>query len=109
MITIKEISFILLAMLMLTSQISADAGTSGYTPDSWWPSEWGPDDELGALNRLDSQKVLQAAALVKEGVIYDMTRIYSEDMPLFNLTPGDLIQIRHRIIAGDGHFSALPF
>jgi kynurenine formamidase len=88
MIPIKKVSFTFLILLMLTNLTSADSGTSGYTPDSWWPSEWGPDDELGALNRLDSQKVLQAAALIKQGVIYDMTRIYSEDMPLFNLTPG---------------------
>ena len=88
MIAIKEISFVFLVMLLLTNPTSADSGTAGYTPDSWWPSEWDADDELGALNRLDNKKVLQAAALIKNGVIYDMTRIYSEDMPLFNLTPG---------------------
>ena len=33
-------------------------GTAGgvsaqdYTRKQWWPSEWGPDDQLGALNRL---------------------------------------------------------
>ena len=83
-----KISSIFLLMLLLTNQISADSVTAGYTPDKWWPSEWGAEDQLGALNRLDTGKVLQAAAMIKQGVIYDMTRVYSEDMPLFNLTPG---------------------
>jgi kynurenine formamidase len=58
-----------------------------YVPERWWPSEWGADDQLGALNRLDADKVLRAASLIQRGVIYDMTRVYSEDMPLFSLTP----------------------
>ena len=60
---------------------------ASYTPERWWPSEWGADDQLGALNRLDAAKVLGAASLIERGVIYDMTRVYSEDMPLFSLTP----------------------
>lgn len=74
-----------LALLVNTSVAAEDTG--GYTPDTWWPSEWGKDDQLGALNRLDNRKVLEAAALMEHGEIYDMTRVYSEDMPLFSLTP----------------------
>ena len=57
------------------------------TGEKWWPSEWGPDDQLGALNRLTPAKVLAAASLIKEGKIYDMGRVFEEDMPLFDLTP----------------------
>ena len=35
-----------------------------YSADNikkWWPSEWGADDQLGALNRLSPEKVLAAA------------------------------------------------
>ena len=53
----------------------------------WWPSEWGVDDQLGALNRLTPAKVLAAARLITEGKIYDMGRVFEEDMPLFDLTP----------------------
>ena len=53
----------------------------------WWPSEWGADDQLGALNRLTPAKVLAAAGLITEGKIYDMGRVFEEDMPLFDLTP----------------------
>lgn len=79
---------VLLLVLMFKVRAGAEEGTAGYTPESWWPSEWGAEDQLGALNRLDNAKVLQAAALIRQGTVYDMTRVYEEDMPLFNLTPG---------------------
>lgn len=54
----------------------------------WWPSEWGAEDQRGALNRLTPDRVLAAARLVTRGKIYDLGRVVEEDMPLFNLTPG---------------------
>ena len=53
----------------------------------WWPSEWGADDQLGALNQMTPMKVLAAARLITEGKIYDMGRVIEEDMPLFDLMP----------------------
>ena len=38
----------------------------------WWPSEWGPEDQRGPINRITPRKVLQAAGLVKEGKIYQL-------------------------------------
>jgi kynurenine formamidase len=64
------------------------AAADEYLLKKWWPSEWGADDQLGAMNRLTPAKVLEAAALIKSGSVYDMTRVYEEDMPLFDLTPG---------------------
>ncbi len=49
----------------------------------WWPSEWGPEDQRGAINRITPRKVLQAAGLVKEGKIYQLGRVYEPGMPLF--------------------------
>ncbi len=49
----------------------------------WWPSEWGPDDQRGALNRLGPQHVLKAISLIKEGKIYKLGRVYEHGMPLF--------------------------
>ena len=62
-------------------------------PD-WWPSEWGPDDQRGAANRITPAKVLEAAALIERGEIYSLGRVYERGMPLvgnrhFSLTiPG---------------------
>lgn len=72
---------------ILVLGIAAPPAGAGSLPKQWWPSQWGPDDQLGALNRLTPAKVLEAASLIRAGVVYDMTRVYEEDMPLFNLTP----------------------
>lgn len=48
----------------------------------WWPSEWGPDDQRGAMNRITTEKVLGAANLVKKGDIYQLGRLYEQGMPL---------------------------
>ncbi len=58
--------------------------TAQETPTSqkWWPSEWGANDQRGAMNRLTPQKILQAASLIKEGKIYQLGRLYEVGMPL---------------------------
>lgn len=63
------------------------AATAAEPPQPWWPSPWGAQDQLGALNRLGPAKVLQAAQLITEGKIYDMAHVFEEEMPLFELTP----------------------
>ncbi len=45
------------------------AGADDYTRPQWWPSPWGKEDQLGALNRLTPEKVLEATALIKTGRI----------------------------------------
>ena len=67
--------------------LMANISYSADDTEKWWPSEWGADDQMGALNRLTPEKVLAAAGLIKEGKIYDMGRVFEEDMPLFDLTP----------------------
>ncbi|HEY7671097.1 MAG TPA: cyclase family protein [Gammaproteobacteria bacterium] len=49
-------------------------------PD-WWPSEWGPDDQRGAANRITPAKVLEAVSLIEEGDIYELGRVYERGMP----------------------------
>ena len=48
----------------------------------WYPSEWGPDDQRGAANRITPAKVLEAVSLIKEGKIYQLGRVYEVGMPL---------------------------
>jgi kynurenine formamidase len=71
--------------LLVLAACAAQAGD--YERKQWWPSEWGADDQLGALNRLTPAKVLEAVQLISTGTIYDMTFVYEESMPLFSLTP----------------------
>ena len=49
-----------------------ESTTDQILPEKWWPSEWGEQDELGAMNRLGSHKVLEAAALISQGKVLDL-------------------------------------
>lgn len=61
-------------VLMLVS-----AGTVAAA--DWYPSRWGADDSLGAINHLSPEKVLEAVKLVKTG------RTYSLGVPTGSNTP----------------------
>ena len=66
-------------LIFLAHAVSAQ----GPNSDSTMPSEWGPNDERGAANRITPQKVLEATKLIKEGRIYELGRVYEAGMPLF--------------------------
>lgn len=68
------------ALLILLAFSASAQTTSG---DTLSPSEWGPDDERGAANRITPEKVIQASRLIKEGRIYELGRVYETGMPLF--------------------------
>ena len=55
----------LASIAICTLMISASP-THAQTPTGsrWWPSEWGPDDQRGAANRLTPAKVMAAAGLI---------------------------------------------
>ncbi len=71
-----------LTILILLS-LGIDARAQAEPEDPWWPSEWGPEDERGAVNRLGSDKVLEATALIRDGRVYELGRNYEAGMPLF--------------------------
>ena len=72
------------ALCVALAAASASTATA-QTPagPEWWPSEWGADDERGAANLVTPAKVLEAAALIREGRIYELGREYEFGMPLF--------------------------
>jgi kynurenine formamidase len=49
----------------------------------WWPSRYGPDDQIGALNLVDEAKRLEALASVRQGRVYDLGRVLDENVPVF--------------------------
>ena len=51
--------------------------------DKWAPSEWGPDDKVGAANRRTAASVLKAMQLVKQGKVATLGKIYQQDAPGF--------------------------
>ena len=85
---LRKLCLAVIGMLVTALAISDSVnGDDTYERKKWWPSVWGADDQLGAMNRLGPEKVLEAVALISQGIVYDMTRIVDEDMPLFELTP----------------------
>lgn len=72
------------ALLAMVLAMCLSATTAAQTDSSsvWWPSEWGPEDQRGAANRITPAKVLQAVSLIEEGRIYQLGRVYEEGMPL---------------------------
>ncbi len=50
--------------------MAAASAAPGAAAEEWYPSRYGADDTLGAINNLSPEKVLQAARLVKSGKTY---------------------------------------
>ncbi len=62
--------------------LSLNAAAQTPTGSVWWPSEWGPEDQRGAVNRITPAKILEAVSLIREGKIYQLGRVYEQGMPL---------------------------
>ena len=47
-----------------------------------FPSRWGPDDELGALNLITPESTLAALAMIKQAKTYDLSHVLEGEMPV---------------------------
>jgi kynurenine formamidase len=54
-----------------------------FNPDQWWPSPYGAEDQLGALNEITPAKIVAATRLVREGRVFDLGRILDANVPRF--------------------------
>src|SRR4051794_35341982 len=50
---------------------------------AWWPSPFGPDDELGMLNHITDATRAAALRLVRAGRLYDLGRVLDDHVPAF--------------------------
>ena len=60
---------------------------NNYNDTSWskktnW--KWGENDEIGAINALTQESVLNALSLIKEGKIYDLETERFRGMPIWD-------------------------
>ena len=75
-------------------EADTDAEVANTAPGKFWPSEFGPDDQRGAANRITPDKAAGAAKLVNSGRVYQLGRLYEQGVPIpgkrhFSLTiPG---------------------
>ena len=70
------------SMFILVMVWNLNAEETPIGPE-WWPSEWGPEDERGATNRITPEEVRAAAGLIEAGKVYQLGRVYEHGMPLF--------------------------
>jgi kynurenine formamidase len=105
---------VLLAILGLAAWVAAAPPDETPIGPKWWPSEWGPEDERGAANRITPDKVLEAKQLIKRGAIYQLGRVYEHGMPMpgkrhFSLTipglPTGGPMGKNRLVSNDEMFS----
>jgi hypothetical protein len=62
----------------------ASRAVAGNNPvdEQWWPSEFGADDQAGAVNDITAEKRLAAVQLVKQGKTATLGMPYYNGMPL---------------------------
>jgi kynurenine formamidase len=66
--------------------------------DEWYPSKYGADDEIGALNNLSPDLVKSAAGLITTGKVYQLGVITGASTPAFGARQFQMVIIPH----GDG-------
>ncbi len=78
------LSVFLVGALCLTGASVASAQMSDKPLiEKWAPTEWGPNDKAGAVNRTTPDMVLKALKLVKQGKSATLGKLYSHDIPAF--------------------------
>jgi kynurenine formamidase len=50
---------------------------------TWWPSAFGPEDQIGMLNHVTDAKRAEAMRLVRNGRLYDLGHVLDEHVPVF--------------------------
>jgi kynurenine formamidase len=70
------------SVVALTTVLTLASTLTLGQSDQWYPSRWGADDQRGAANRITPAKVLEAKALITQGRVYQLGRVYEAGMPL---------------------------
>ena len=78
-----RVSMAALTVMTLLGSWSAWAVNDEPLTDKWAPSEWGPDDMAGSVNRTTPAMVLNAVKLVKQGKVATLGKVYQQDAPAF--------------------------
>ena len=68
-------------MILAAAAALAMAPMSGHAQGNWYPSRYGADDQIGAMNLLTPQKVLEAAKLIQQGKVYQLGVPVGRDTP----------------------------
>lgn len=70
------------AILMGAAALAA-CSVGAQETESWYPSKYGADDRLGALNNLSAEKTAAAAELITTGKTYALGMVTGRDTPAY--------------------------
>lgn len=84
----KRILLATTALLAACSQLSsgiAEPKTTGTAAarEEWYPSRYGPEDRLGAMNNLSPEKTAEAARLITTGKTYALGQVTGRQTPAY--------------------------
>ena len=68
--------------LIVAALVSAAVAGNNPVDENWWPSEFGAEDVLGAVQRITPEKRVAAAQLVKKGMTATLGMPYYNGLPL---------------------------
>jgi hypothetical protein len=100
MMKIQHVKKLWLFCILFTAQLPLYAQQAApdikKTDGEWFPSIYGANDEIGVLNLLSPETVLQAIKLVRTGKTYPLAVPIDEKLPafrhrsfnLYNIQPG---------------------
>jgi kynurenine formamidase len=82
--TIRNTPLISATSALFAFALFVSAAVAGNNPvdENWWPSEFGAEDNLGAVQRITPEKRVAAAQLVKKGMTATLGLPYYNGMPL---------------------------
>jgi kynurenine formamidase len=72
---------VLAGFALLVTVIACSVGS--VEAQRWYPSRWGAEDQRGAANRMTPAKALEARDVIKQGMVYQLGRVYESGMPMF--------------------------
>ncbi|MDA4113835.1 MAG: cyclase family protein [Thaumarchaeota archaeon] len=64
--------------------------------NAWYPSRWGAEDEIGALNLVKAREIARAASLARIGKVYNLGRAIAPGIPIHPFHGPMLISTYHR-------------
>lgn len=73
----------LLGVSVMNAQTPSQPMDDKPLTERWAPTEWGPNDKAGAVNRTTPAIVLKSVGLVKQGKVATLGKLYHSTIPAF--------------------------
>ena len=81
-------------MIATGAALLAVCAAGAQETESWYPSQYGADDRLGAVNELSAEKTAEAAKLITTGKTYSLGMVTGRDTPAYGPREYDVTVLR---------------